>query len=186
MPLSTASASDLLLRPCGCIQPMKRPLMLTPEVATASDPSALPISPTRCKRNHDKKTRASRMPLFVPAQHIAPTHSAMQVLRVQDDFCFEPRQHCGVLRHQADPKKHQDAPDRRVVPVLACAVLVVNPRPARTSEQHEVDGHEPARPGVSQVIQTTRPSALQPLWKSSICFQWTRRRVADRDPAIAR
>ena len=73
-----------------------------------------------------------------------------------------------MLGYKAGPEQLPDAPDRRVVPLPPCGSSLPALEISSAGEQQEVNGHEPARPDVSQGTQATRPSALSPLEKSSM------------------
>ena len=99
--------------------------------------------------------------------------------QAQDGFSTEPGQHGRVVGHQAGPKQPQAVPERRGMPRLQRGSSLSSSRPARISEQQEVDGYEPARLEVSPGTQATRPSALAPLPKSFMVLAATRARVEE-------
>ena len=120
---------------------------------------------------------ANRTPLVLPAQQMAPWHSARPMPQAQDGFPAEPGQHDRVVGHQAGPKQPHAVPERRGLPQSRRGSSLSTSRPAHASTQQEVDGHEPARPEVSPGTQAARPNALAPLRKSSMGPAATRARV---------
>ena len=112
-------------------------------VATIQRANAAHLEPSKSRT----PSRSSR---FASACHIEHQHTARPVPEAQDDFYLGSEQHGGVIGYQAGPKQQQDPPDRRFLPVPACGSSWSTSRPANASEQHEVDGHEPAPPEVSQ------------------------------------
>ena len=176
-PLCITGASGALSPPCGRVQPVSRPLLLTPDVSTTWNPSALSPAPTWCKRSHEKKTTASRTPLILPAPQLLPADTPMEVLQAHDGRVGETKRHGGVIGDQTALPEQHDAANQRVVPHSALGSSWSTSRPAHTSEQQEVDGHEPARPDVSPGTHSTRPSALAPLRKSSMASAVARAHV---------
>ena len=178
-PLCITGASGALSPPCGRVQPVSRPLLLTPDVSTTWNPSALSPAPTWCKRSHEKKTTASRTPLVLPAPQLLPADTPMEVLRAHDGRVGETKRHGGVIGDQTALPEQHDAANQRAVPRSALGSSWSTSRPAHAGDQQEVDGHEPARPDVSPGTHSTRPSALAPLRKSSMASAVARAHVED-------
>eukprot|EP00325_Prymnesiales_sp_UTEX-LB-985_P010696 CAMPEP_0174762332 /NCGR_PEP_ID=MMETSP1094-20130205/109727_1 /TAXON_ID=156173 /ORGANISM="Chrysochromulina brevifilum, Strain UTEX LB 985" /LENGTH=155 /DNA_ID=CAMNT_0015968285 /DNA_START=339 /DNA_END=807 /DNA_ORIENTATION=+ len=152
------------------VQPAKRPPIAIPEEATTSDVSAPPTAPTQRKRSHQKMTRASLTQLSraLAARKVSASASPMHVPQAHAGRIGEPKPHGGVIGDDTAMPMQKNALDRRLLPRAACGSSWSTLRPARTGEQHEVDGHEPARPEMSPGTQATRPRALAPHRKSSM------------------